>query len=116
MQLSKRPLQCVLLVIVLNRVLARWQVPPSPQQPRGTIVATANIVFEDAALNQAVEGIVNGIFFNQGHVCCAGSRLLLEAAIADDARSGKQNHLLQRHSRRRDVFRALSPVNGRHSE
>src|SRR6516162_8232813 len=37
----------------------------------------ANIVFEDAPLDQAVEGIVNGIFFNQGHVCCAGSRLLV---------------------------------------
>ena len=36
----------------------------------------ANIVFDDAALDQAVEGIVNGIYFNQGHVCCAGSRLL----------------------------------------
>ena len=37
----------------------------------------ANIVFDDAPLDQAVEGIVNGIFFNQGHVCCAGSRLLV---------------------------------------
>jgi len=42
----------------------------------------ANIVFEDAALDQAVEGIVNGIYFNQGHVCCAGSRLLLQESIA----------------------------------
>ena len=38
----------------------------------------ANIVFDDAALDQAVEGIVNGIYFNQGHVCCAGSRLLVQ--------------------------------------
>ena len=44
----------------------------------------ANIVFEDAPLDQAVEGIVNGIFFNQGHVCCAGSRLLVQESIADD--------------------------------
>jgi aldehyde dehydrogenase (NAD+) len=43
----------------------------------------ANIVFADAALDQAVEGIVNGIFFNQGHVCCAGSRLLVEESVAD---------------------------------
>jgi aldehyde dehydrogenase (NAD+) len=43
----------------------------------------ANIVFEDAAIDQAVEGVVNGIFFNQGHVCCAGSRLLLEESIQD---------------------------------
>jgi aldehyde dehydrogenase (NAD+) len=41
----------------------------------------ANIVFDDAALDQAVEGIVNGIFFNQGHVCCAGSRLLVQESI-----------------------------------
>jgi aldehyde dehydrogenase (NAD+) len=43
----------------------------------------ANIVFDDAPLDQAVEGIVNGIFFNQGHVCCAGSRLLLHEPVAD---------------------------------
>ena len=41
----------------------------------------ANIVFEDAALDQAVEGIVNGIYFNQGEVCCAGSRLLVQESI-----------------------------------
>src|SRR5215510_9106272 len=41
----------------------------------------ANIVFDDAPLDQAVEGIVNGIFFNQGHVCCAGSRLLVQESI-----------------------------------
>lgn len=43
----------------------------------------ANIVFDDAPLDQAVEGIVSGIFFNQGHVCCAGSRLLVQENIAD---------------------------------
>ena len=43
----------------------------------------ANIVFDDAPLSQAVEGIVNGIFFNQGHVCCAGSRLLVQEAVAE---------------------------------
>ena len=43
----------------------------------------ANIVFADAPLDQAVEGIVNGIYFNQGHVCCAGSRLLVEESVAD---------------------------------
>ncbi|MCI0347531.1 MAG: aldehyde dehydrogenase family protein [Chloroflexi bacterium] len=43
----------------------------------------ANIVFEDAALDQAVEGIVNGIYFNQGEVCCAGSRLLVQESIAE---------------------------------
>ena len=44
----------------------------------------ANIVYEDAAIDQAVEGVVNGIFFNQGHVCCAGSRLLLQESIHDE--------------------------------
>jgi aldehyde dehydrogenase (NAD+) len=43
----------------------------------------ANVVFDDAPIDQAVEGIVNGIFFNQGHVCCAGSRLLLQESVAD---------------------------------
>jgi aldehyde dehydrogenase (NAD+) len=43
----------------------------------------ANIVFDDAPLDQAVEGIVNGIFFNQGHVCCAGSRLLVQESVAE---------------------------------
>ena len=43
----------------------------------------ANIVFDDAPIDQAVEGIINGIFFNQGHVCCAGSRLLVHEPIAD---------------------------------
>ena len=44
----------------------------------------ANIVFDDAPIEQAVEGIVNGIFFNQGHVCCAGSRLLVQESIHDE--------------------------------
>ena len=44
----------------------------------------ANIVFADAAIDQAVEGIVNGIFFNQGHVCCAGSRLFVQESVADE--------------------------------
>jgi aldehyde dehydrogenase (NAD+) len=43
----------------------------------------ANIILEDAPLDQAVEGIVNGIFFNQGHVCCAGSRLLVQEPVAE---------------------------------
>ncbi|MDT0328693.1 aldehyde dehydrogenase family protein [Nocardiopsis lambiniae] len=44
----------------------------------------ANIVYDDAAIDQAVEGIVSGIFFNQGHVCCAGSRLLVQESIVDE--------------------------------
>jgi aldehyde dehydrogenase (NAD+) len=41
----------------------------------------ANIIFEDAPLDQAVEGVINGIFFNQGHVCCAGSRLYVQESV-----------------------------------
>src|SRR5207248_8037234 len=41
----------------------------------------ANIIFDDAPIDQAVEGIINGIFFNQGHVCCAGSRLFVQESV-----------------------------------
>lgn len=44
----------------------------------------ANIIFADAAIDEAVEGIVNGIFFNQGHVCCAGSRLFVQESVAEE--------------------------------
>jgi len=44
----------------------------------------ANIIFEDAPIDQAVEGIINAIFFNQGHVCCAGSRLYVQEGVADE--------------------------------
>jgi aldehyde dehydrogenase (NAD+) len=54
----------------------------------------ANIVFDDCALDQAVEGIVNGIYFNQGHVCCAGSRLLVQESIAEQL-IGKLKRRLQ---------------------
>jgi aldehyde dehydrogenase (NAD+) len=53
----------------------------------------ANIVFDDAALDQAVEGIVNGIFFNQGHVCCAGSRLLVQESVAEEVVTRLQRRL-----------------------
>ena len=43
----------------------------------------ANIILEDAAIDQAVEGIINGIYFNQGHVCCAGSRLFVQESVAE---------------------------------
>ena len=44
----------------------------------------ANIIFEDATINQAIEGVINGIFFNQGHVCCAGSRLFVQESVYDE--------------------------------
>jgi len=62
----------------------------------------ANIVFDDAPLDQAVEGIVNGIFFNQGHVCCAGSRLLVQESIA--------NAVLSKLKRRIEVLRVGNPL------
>ena len=54
----------------------------------------ANIIFEDAAIDQAVEGIINGIYFNQGHVCCAGSRLLVQESVHDEV-VRKLNHRIQ---------------------
>jgi aldehyde dehydrogenase (NAD+) len=53
----------------------------------------ANILFDDAPIDQAIEGIVNGIYFNQGHVCCAGSRLLLQESIADEAMDALRRRL-----------------------
>jgi aldehyde dehydrogenase (NAD+) len=53
----------------------------------------ANIIFEDAPIDQAVEGIVNGIFFNQGHVCCAGSRLLVHEPVAGKVLSKLKNRI-----------------------
>ncbi len=53
----------------------------------------ANIVFDDAPIDQAVEGVVNGIFFNQGHVCCAGSRLLVQESIHDEVIDRLKNRL-----------------------
>ncbi|TQS44969.1 aldehyde dehydrogenase family protein [Cryptosporangium phraense] len=53
----------------------------------------ANIVFDDAPVDQAVEGIVDGIFFNQGHVCCAGSRLLVQESVADEVLSSLRRRM-----------------------
>ncbi len=53
----------------------------------------ANIVFADAPIDQAVEGIVNGIFFNQGHVCCAGSRLLVQESVYDEVLASLRRRL-----------------------
>jgi aldehyde dehydrogenase (NAD+) len=53
----------------------------------------ANVIFDDAPLDQAVEGIVNGIFFNQGHVCCAGSRLLVHEPVVDRVMAKLKNRI-----------------------
>ncbi len=62
----------------------------------------ANIVFEDAPLDEVVEGIIDGIFFNQGHVCCAGSRLLVQESVADE--------VLRRVHRRVEQLRVGDPL------
>jgi aldehyde dehydrogenase (NAD+) len=62
----------------------------------------ANIVFEDAPVDEMIEGIIDGIFFNQGHVCCAGSRLLVQESIADE--------VLRRLVRRVDQLRVGDPM------
>jgi aldehyde dehydrogenase (NAD+) len=62
----------------------------------------ANVVFDDAPVEQAIEGIVNGIFFNQGHVCCAGSRLLVQESVAD--------HVVDRLRRRLMTLRLGDPL------
>ena len=62
----------------------------------------ANVVFDDAPLDQAIEGIINGIFFNQGHVCCAGSRLLVQESIAE--------RLLDKLKRRLTTLRLGDPL------
>ena len=62
----------------------------------------ANIIFEDAALDQAVEGIINGIYFNQGHVCCAGSRLLVQESVAET--------VIQKLSHRIETLRVGDPL------
>jgi aldehyde dehydrogenase (NAD+) len=53
----------------------------------------ANVVFDDAPLDQTVEGVINGIFFNQGHVCCAGSRLIVQESIAERLLDKLKNRL-----------------------
>ena len=62
----------------------------------------ANLVFEDAAIDEAVEGIVNGIFFNQGHVCCAGSRLIVQENVAEE--------ILEKLKKRMSLIRVGDPM------
>lgn len=62
----------------------------------------ANVVFDDAPIDETVEGIINGIFFNQGHVCCAGSRLLVQEAVADE--------LLDKLKKRMTLLRVGDPM------
>ena len=68
----------------VGKIIARAVAPTHKSVTLELGGKAANIVFDDAAIDEAVEGIVNGIFFNQGHVCCAGSRLLLQESIEDE--------------------------------
>jgi aldehyde dehydrogenase (NAD+) len=62
----------------------------------------AHVIFEDAPIDQAIEGVINGIFFNQGHVCCAGSRLLVQESIHD--------HFVEKLKRRLTTLRVGDPM------
>jgi len=77
----------------------------APSQKRLTLELGgkgANIVFEDAPIDEMIEGIIDGIFFNQGHVCCAGSRLLVQESVADE--------VLRRLVRRVEQLRVGDPM------
>ena len=82
----------------------------------------ANIIFEDAPIDQAVEGVIAGIYFNQGHVCCAGSRLFVQEGIYSDGHPqtarphpdvARRRSARQKHRHRRDQFAAAARKNPR---
>ena len=85
----------------VGRAIARSAAGTIRRSPSSS-AARPNIVFPDADLDQAVEGIVNGIFFNQGHVCCAGSRLLVQENVYDE--------VLERLKRRMATLRLGDPL------
>jgi aldehyde dehydrogenase (NAD+) len=68
----------------VGKIIARAVAPTNKSVTLELGGKAANIVFDDAPIDETVEGIVNGIFFNQGHVCCAGSRLLLQESVAEE--------------------------------
>ena len=71
----------------VGKIIARAVAPTHKSVTLELGGKAANIVFDDAAIDEAIEGIVNGIFFNQGHVCCAGSRLILQESVAEEVLS-----------------------------
>ncbi len=77
----------------VGKIIARTVAPTNKSVTLELGGKAANIVFDDAPIDEAVEGIVNGIFFNQGHVCCAGSRLLLQENIADEVLHKLKNRM-----------------------
>lgn len=68
----------------VGKIIARAVAPTHKSVTLELGGKAANIIFEDAAIDEAIEGIVNGVFFNQGHVCCAGSRLILQESVAEE--------------------------------
>ncbi len=77
----------------VGKIIARAVAPTNKSVTLELGGKAANIIFEDAAIDESVEGIVNGIFFNQGHVCCAGSRLILQESIADEVLEKLKNRM-----------------------
>jgi len=77
----------------VGKIIARAIAPTNKSVTLELGGKAANIIFEDAAIDESVEGIVNGIFFNQGHVCCAGSRLILQESIADEVLEKLKNRI-----------------------
>ena len=77
----------------VGKIIARAVAPTNKSVTLELGGKAANIVFDDAPIDETVEGIVNGIFFNQGHVCCAGSRLLLQENIAEEVLHKLKNRM-----------------------
>ena len=77
----------------VGKIIARAVAPTNKSVTLELGGKAANIVFDDAPIDETVEGIVNGIFFNQGHVCCAGSRLLLQESIAEEVLHKLKNRM-----------------------
>jgi aldehyde dehydrogenase (NAD+) len=77
----------------VGKIIARAVAPTNKSVTLELGGKAANIVFDDAAIDETVEGIVNGIFFNQGHVCCAGSRLLLQENVAEEVLHKLKNRM-----------------------
>jgi aldehyde dehydrogenase (NAD+) len=77
----------------VGKIIARAVAPTKKSVTLELGGKAANIVFDDAPIDETVEGIVNGIFFNQGHVCCAGSRLLLQENVAEEVLHKLKNRM-----------------------
>jgi aldehyde dehydrogenase (NAD+) len=86
----------------VGKIIARAVAPTHKSVTLELGGKAANIIFEDAAIDEAIEGIVNGVFFNQGHVCCAGSRLILQESVADE--------VIEKLKRRMSMIRVGDPM------